>query len=297
MASEPSGWDEWLNEPDENINASDIVKSLPVAPAEEPEEYKEPAPADADPPDDPSSLRRLPKRKARTSKLEQMADLYEMGTKQSNVAKKAKTEAEAAPPTSESEIKGTGNTIYNRVISPPQSQKKLDLTKTARPTAKSPRHSRPGSKKQIAWNTHYQSLIKYKAQHGHCNVPNYSKEYPVLSRWVKRQRYIRKENRITQDRIDALDAIGFSWNLQQETWHHKFEQLKEYYATYGRNHPTQPPSNSLNVWIKMQRRQYKKFKLFDNSQLSSERIRLLESIGFQWQMRPYRTQLPAKSER
>jgi hypothetical protein len=73
-----------------------------------------------------------------------------------------------------------------------------------------------------AWNERRNELIEYKKTYGHCNVPtNYSNSPHKLSVWVKRQRgeyklfWDGKPSTMTNERIAALDSIGFEWTLRR----------------------------------------------------------------------------------
>ena len=66
-----------------------------------------------------------------------------------------------------------------------------------------------------SWYEHFQTLAAWSLQKGHCNVPNSERS---LSAWCKHQRreyrrFIKgMKSRITQERIDALTSIGFTWD-------------------------------------------------------------------------------------
>ena len=71
-----------------------------------------------------------------------------------------------------------------------------------------------------AWDVHYEQLIGYHANHGHCNV---SARYPLnqsLASWVKHQRrqyrrfHAGEPANITTERIAKLEQIGFQWRLR-----------------------------------------------------------------------------------
>ena len=71
-----------------------------------------------------------------------------------------------------------------------------------------------------SWETRYQQLIEYKAEHGDCNVPM-RKDDPQLGEWVGQQRKqykAKKEGKkaaITEERIQKLDGLGFTWQLRK----------------------------------------------------------------------------------
>ena len=61
-------------------------------------------------------------------------------------------------------------------------------------------------------------LKAYKGEHGDCRVPyGFTTEDGFrLGRWVSHKRTDYKVGRVTQDRIDALNAVGFIWDAQTD---------------------------------------------------------------------------------
>ncbi|MGG1650475.1 Helicase associated domain protein [Paenibacillus sp. NRS-1775] len=132
------------------------------------------------------------------------------------------------------------------------------------------------------WTKAIELMNEYKNKHGHCNVPyKYIDKGGVkLGFWVNCQRTLKKNNKLSQERIDKLNSIGFQWSIVDENlWHNFYEILIEFKQKNG--HLIVPrgytvESYKLSVWVKTQRRFYK------NNRLSQERIDMLNSIGFQW---------------
>ena len=71
------------------------------------------------------------------------------------------------------------------------------------------------------WGTKFHELVAYKDTHGgSCNVPTKGyAENPQLATWVNTQRTHYKKfqqdpstSRMTQERIERLEKIGFEWN-------------------------------------------------------------------------------------
>ena len=60
----------------------------------------------------------------------------------------------------------------------------------------------------MPWETRFNELVQYKAKHGDCNVP---RSQGQLGKWVNNQRTIYKKGKLSQDRIDRLNGIGFDW--------------------------------------------------------------------------------------
>ena len=61
---------------------------------------------------------------------------------------------------------------------------------------------------RVPWETRFDELVRYKAKHGDCNVPQ--RQGP-LGTWVNYQRFDYKKSKLSQDRIDSLNGIGFEW--------------------------------------------------------------------------------------
>jgi hypothetical protein len=64
-----------------------------------------------------------------------------------------------------------------------------------------------------AWNEMFLRLVKYKEEHGNCNVPAGRKKDPSLGNWVATQRA--EKTKLTDDRRNALDSLGFQWKRQR----------------------------------------------------------------------------------
>ncbi|KAL3800305.1 hypothetical protein HJC23_003601 [Cyclotella cryptica] len=68
-------------------------------------------------------------------------------------------------------------------------------------------------KGQASWDAKYKEICAFKRKHGHCNVKTKDKENPALGRWVTSQRADYKNDRLGEDKIDKLNAIGFCWEV------------------------------------------------------------------------------------
>ncbi|GFH58467.1 hypothetical protein CTEN210_14943 [Chaetoceros tenuissimus] len=134
------------------------------------------------------------------------------------------------------------------------------------------------------WCTKFEALKLYKSKHGDCNVPAAYKENQPLAKWVHRQRSQYNNSTLSKERVEKLNAIGFSWKAPPgpkpnvNVWNDRLEELKLYKLkhghcnvprTYGENQP-------LANWVNTQHCQYR------NLTLSQERIEKLDDIGFVW---------------
>lgn len=66
----------------------------------------------------------------------------------------------------------------------------------------------------VEWQAMLDTLIRFKQQYGHCNVPRDFLESPELSRWTERQRLLREFGNLSQERQQRLETLGFEWRLQ-----------------------------------------------------------------------------------
>ena len=54
----------------------------------------------------------------------------------------------------------------------------------------------------------------FKAEHGHCNVPTGYRQNTKLATWCSKQRTNKGKERLSEEYIGRLEAIGFVWNLR-----------------------------------------------------------------------------------
>jgi Helicase associated domain len=129
------------------------------------------------------------------------------------------------------------------------------------------------------WETGLAALKKFKSREGHCLVPRGYKEGSfALGNWVRRQR--NRRTTMSPKRRKSLDAIGFVWNPDDVAWENNFAALKHFASREGHCRvPREHNERGLNIgtWITNQRNR--------KSNLSVERVRRLNTIGFVWRLR------------
>lgn len=144
------------------------------------------------------------------------------------------------------------------------------------------------------WQKHYDELKEYKKKHGHCNVPSRYSENRRLGIWVSSMRAAYKKADpgrsapLTQDRIDLLNQLGFTWTIRSrdtlgESWFQRLQELKAFKNKYG--HCLVPSryaeAPGLGTWVGTQRTMRKAGSLAMNE----DRIRELDNLGFVWALR------------
>jgi len=125
-------------------------------------------------------------------------------------------------------------------------------------------------------------LSAYKTEFGHCKVPNKFKtdDGYRLGGWVGRCRRFYRNGRLSQERADALGALGFVWDQLDEDFQEGLTYLKAYKTEHGhlrvlQNFKTEEGHN-LGTWVGSRRADYKK------GVLTQERIDALGALGFIW---------------
>eukprot|EP00593_Proboscia_inermis_P011165 CAMPEP_0171305154 /NCGR_PEP_ID=MMETSP0816-20121228/14943_1 /TAXON_ID=420281 /ORGANISM="Proboscia inermis, Strain CCAP1064/1" /LENGTH=102 /DNA_ID=CAMNT_0011785751 /DNA_START=43 /DNA_END=351 /DNA_ORIENTATION=- len=92
---------------------------------------------------------------------------------------------------------------------------------------------------------------------------------------------------MTEDRIQLLNKLGFEWEFRHnpKPWDISYEELVCFVKEFGHARvPQQFPKNpSLGKWVRTQRQNYEKvLKGGSSSNITEDRIQLLNKIGFEW---------------
>lgn len=137
------------------------------------------------------------------------------------------------------------------------------------------------------WAYMLSSLQDFRSKHGTWDVPNDWKENPQLASWVDVQRQRKREGKLSDDRVRALEDCGFPWRISRPTavqprqseterWHSMVEALRDYKEKFGNCLVPQkwPANPSLANWVTIQRRLYKQ------GTLDAEEASQLATLGF-----------------
>ena len=125
------------------------------------------------------------------------------------------------------------------------------------------------------WEIRFEELVAYKQEHGNCLVPRSYKKNQKLASWVSNTRVSKKRGSLDQVAINRLDAIGFTWNVSEQSWWTMFKLLTAYAEQNGDTNVPQRES-TLGQWVRTQRRAY------GRKQLDKTKIKSLDEIGFTW---------------
>lgn len=137
----------------------------------------------------------------------------------------------------------------------------------------------------------YAALEAYCRNYGNADVSNnYVAEEGAgkgfaLGKWVSNTRTAYKAGRLTEERKNALDAIGMIWDVREYRWDKNYEGVKAYFLEYGN---TDIPHDYLSkdglaigTWIRNQREIYSGLKK-NAVPLTEKQIRKLEELNIRW---------------
>lgn len=86
------------------------------------------------------------------------------------------------------------------------------------------------------WNFRFNQLKEFKKKHGHTKVSTSKSD---LGNWVHiqrkefRNRQLNKHSYLTDERMEALNSIGFIWKVQTSSWQSKFDELVAFKRLHG----------------------------------------------------------------
>jgi hypothetical protein len=155
------------------------------------------------------------------------------------------------------------------------------------------------------WERMFLQMAEHQRLHGHCHVVSGNKENPQLSEWVASQRKVFKQGQMRADRAERLNALGFIWRSDYQTWkryrggevraarqkigdaqevrwNQRYEELVTFKKLHGHTRvPKVPPGNRvLWHWRHVQREWRRK------GILKPGRLARLDAIGFEWEEPP-----------
>ncbi|KAJ1444718.1 hypothetical protein M885DRAFT_552210 [Pelagophyceae sp. CCMP2097] len=133
------------------------------------------------------------------------------------------------------------------------------------------------------WFTNFESLMKYKAEHGDCSVPAdfKAKDGQDLHAWVQDQNISYNLKTLRVDRVMQLEAVGVKWDSRADGWDKSFERLALHFlANQNCSVPfTADAANGTKLWqwLNEQRRAYQA------GELSDGRVEKLNAVRFNWE--------------
>ena len=126
----------------------------------------------------------------------------------------------------------------------------------------------------------FERLVKFEREHSHCNVPKKYEPDPQLGTWVSTQRGLNRRGKLSRERIDQLEKIGFAWNRDEFFWEEMFERLVKFEREHSHcNVPAKyEPDPQLGAWVSTQR------GLTRRGKLSQKHVDRLHTLTFSWNL-------------
>lgn len=126
------------------------------------------------------------------------------------------------------------------------------------------------------WEEMFAALKDYQKTYGDCRVPERWPHQPRLHAWIGWQRQAKKQRKLTAERIQRLNTLGFVWYPHDAAWENLFAALTKFRLEHGHcNVPATWCGNPrLGNWVSNQRSR--------RNELTEDRIRRLDELGFVW---------------
>lgn len=140
------------------------------------------------------------------------------------------------------------------------------------------------------WKQMCAAFRAFRQEHGHGLVSIGNPAHRALARWCHRMRGFWKTGTLPTERIRELEENGFAFDVADAGWQLRLQELTEWRKAHGHCHVTRGTDgfSVLGAWVCTQR------KLRGQGQLSEQRIRQLDDLGFDWD--PYRREREADWE-
>lgn len=159
------------------------------------------------------------------------------------------------------------------------------IDQTLPPSTRPNRHQLRGRYKTFA--DRVEDLKQYRAIHGHVNVK--IPDDKSLSQFCANARYARKNPnkgmQLTEERIAALDAVGFDWETQEyvtKTFDERLLDLQEYKTKHGHCNVRIAEDQSLGQFCANVRYTRRRPGKEGTRKLTEDRIAKLDALGFEW---------------
>ena len=129
---------------------------------------------------------------------------------------------------------------------------------------------------EYIWELGFSALIKFHAQHRHCNIPSAELiDGHKLGQWVVTQRAAK--NQMDPLRLEKLNELDFCWDLKAANWASTYILLLKFFER--EKHSSVPDNHiedniKLGSWVSRQRQV--------KSTLSVSQLKKLNEINFNW---------------
>ena len=147
------------------------------------------------------------------------------------------------------------------------------------------------NKFEYVWYFKYELAKQYYKEHrdllvNEKYVVNVNGKIIRLGKWIKNQRKLYKENKLSEKQVKLLEDIDMAWNCNDYQWNRFYLLAKAYYEKHGNLLVPSDYEVTLNgkkmklgLWIANQRKAYKGV---GTCRLTGHQIKLLDEIHMVW---------------
>jgi hypothetical protein len=158
--------------------------------------------------------------------------------------------------------------------------------------------------KKVPFDERLKDLMAFKAEFGHCNVPqtkSKNNKHLSLGYWCGDMRKAYKaikegrstDRKLSKANIQRLENAGFEWNVSKKVpFDERLKDLMSFKAEFGHCNVSNTRSRnikyySLGIWCNNMRMSYKAIKEGESlsRKLSKADIQRLENAGFEWRVK------------
>jgi len=131
------------------------------------------------------------------------------------------------------------------------------------------------------WERMLDRLVRFHRRFGHCQVPVVWAGTRRLSEWLKRQRHLKQQGVLSQDRWRRLKTLGLDWKKGgslDPRWERSFLSLREFRRRFSHCRVPSEWAENVNLgrWAVKMRRMNRA------GRLSREKLDRLNEVGFVW---------------
>ena len=127
-----------------------------------------------------------------------------------------------------------------------------------------------------SWEFNFGLLKEYKDKTGSFPESNTKYEGVFIGKWAQNQRQLYIQGKLLKSRIDALNEIGFPWNVNDSNWESAFNEIRllsQKLGHFPKKIDIPDEKKYLTTWINTQRSKYR------NGTLDSDKSERLKAIG------------------
>lgn len=132
------------------------------------------------------------------------------------------------------------------------------------------------------WWDGYAALREFVADNGHARVKrrHVTRDGLKLGLWVVNARRAWVSGRLGAERIEALNKLGFIFDVHADRWESNLATLTAFHARHGHTNVPDDLISGYGTSLKLALGVYR--KAYAEQTLAPERVRALEALGFDW---------------